>query len=132
MTESLEKLEQQRSGIFQEMARLPDFRSGSITTTCGTCGKPNCHCHRPRHPGHGPHFRLTRKENGKTITETFATPAELQKAQREVEAYHRFHQLAQQLLEVNEKICRIRPLEQELTPVKKKLQKPSSRKSPAK
>jgi hypothetical protein len=41
MTESLDKLEQQRSSIFQEMSRLPDFRPGSITTTRGTCGKPN-------------------------------------------------------------------------------------------
>jgi len=68
MTESLQELEQQRSSIFQEMVRLPDFRSGSITATRGTCGKPNCHCHQAYHPGHGPHFRLTRKQNGKTIT----------------------------------------------------------------
>jgi len=119
MTESLHELEQQRSSIFQEMVRLPDFRSGSITATRGTCGKPNCHCHQAHHPGHGPHFRLTRKQNGKTITETFSAPAELRKAEREVLAYHRFRQLAQQLLEVNEKICRARPLEQELTPQKK-------------
>ena len=38
MTESVHELEQQRSSIFQEMVRLPDFRSGSITTTRGTCG----------------------------------------------------------------------------------------------
>jgi hypothetical protein len=131
MTESLDELEQQRSSIFQEMIHLPDFRSGSITATQGACGKPNCHCHQPHHPGHGPHFRLTRKENGKTITETFADAAELRKAQREVEAYHRFRQLAQRLLEVNEKICRVRPVEGELNPRKKKRQRPSSRKSPA-
>ena len=63
MTESLEQLEQQRSSIYQEMVRLHDFRSGSITATRGTCGKPNCRCHQPHHPGHGPNFRLTRKEN---------------------------------------------------------------------
>ena len=132
MPELLDELEQQRSSIFQEIVRLPDFRSGSITATRGTCGKPTCHCHQPHHPGHGPNFRLTRKENGKTVTETFATPAERQKAQREVETYHRFRRLAQQLLEVNEKICRARPVEQQLTPQKKKRQRPSSRKSPAK
>lgn len=119
MPESLDELEQQRSSIFEEIVRLPDFRSGSITATRGTCGKPTCHCHQPHHPGHGPNFRLTRKQNGKTVTETFATPAERLKAQREVEAYHRFRRLAQQLLEVNEKICRARPVEQELTPQKK-------------
>ena len=132
MPQSLVDLEQQRSAIFQEILRLPDFRSGSITTTRGTCGKPNCRCHQPNQPGHGPNVRLTRKVEGKTITETFATPAELHKAQREVEAYHRFRELAAQLLEVNEKICRARPVQQELTPQKKKRQKSSSRKSPVK
>jgi hypothetical protein len=132
MPESLDELEQQRSSIFEEIVRLPDFRSGSITATRGTCGKPMCHCHQPHHPGHGPNFRLTRKENGKTVTETFATEAERLKAQREVEVYHRFRRLAQQLLEVNEKICRARPVEQELTPRKKKRKKPSSRKLPTK
>jgi hypothetical protein len=131
MTESLDKLERQRSSIFEEMVRLPDFRSGSITATHGTCGKPNCHCHQPHHPGHGPNFRLTRKQNGKTITVTFATPGELRKAQREIEAYHRFRELAQQLLEVNEKICRARPVQEELSPRKKKRQRLSSGKSPA-
>jgi hypothetical protein len=132
MSESLLELEQQRSAIFQEMLRLPDFRSGSITTTRGTCGKPNCRCHQPNQPGHGPSVRLTRKVEGKTITETFVTPAELHKAQREVEAYHRFRELAAQLLEVNEKICRARPVQHELTRQKKKRQKSSSKKSPAK
>lgn len=132
MPPSLVDLEQQRSAIFREMQRLPDFRSGSITTTRGTCGKPNCRCHQPNQPGHGPNVRLTRKVEGKTITETFATSAELHKAQREVEAYHRFRVLAAQLLEVNEQICSARPVEQELTAQKKKRQKSSSKKSPAK
>jgi hypothetical protein len=69
---------------------------------------------------------------GKTVSETFATPAELHKAQREVEAYHRFRELVQQLLEVNEKICRSRPVGLELTLQKKKRRKSSNKKSPAK
>ena len=132
MAESLADLEHQRGAILQQMLRLPDFRSGSITATRGTCGKPTCRCHQPNQPGHGPNFRLTRKVKGKTVTETFATPAELHKAQREVEAYHRFRQLAQALLEINEKICRARPVEPELVPAKKKLRKSSSRKWRAK
>ena len=132
MPESLSDLEQLRSAIFEQMRRLPDFRSGSVSATRGTCGKPTCHCHQPNHPGHGPHYRLTRKLKGKTVTETFATPAELHKAQREVEAYHRFRDLAAQLLAVNEQICSARPVEQELTPQKKKRQMQSAKKSRAK
>ena len=42
MAESLAELEHQRGAILQQMLRLPDFRSGSITATRGTCGKPSC------------------------------------------------------------------------------------------
>lgn len=129
MPESLAGLEQQRSTILSQILELGDFRSGSITAIRGRCGKLGCHCHQPHHPGHGPNFRLTRKVKGKTITETFATPAELQKAQYEVEAFHRFRRLSQQLLEVNEKICRARPLEQSLSPQEKKRRPRSSVKS---
>jgi hypothetical protein len=128
MPESLVDLEQQRHAILQQMLRLPDFRSGSITATRGTCGKPTCRCHEPNQPGHGPNYRLTRKVKGKTVTETFASSAELHKAQREVETYHRFRQLAQELLEINEKICRARAVEPELSSSKKKRRKSSSRK----
>jgi hypothetical protein len=131
--DSLAEFEQQRSGILSQILALGDFRSGSITAIQGRCGKPNCHCHKPGQPGHGPNFRLTRKVNGKTISETFASVTELRKAQREVDAFHHFRQLSQELLEVNEKICRLRPVQAEaVTPQEKKRRRPSSRKSRAK
>lgn len=132
MPESLADLEQQRHAIFRRMMELPDFRSGSITATYGICGKPNCRCHQPNQSPHGPNFRLTRKVKGKTVTETFATTAELQKAQREVTAFQQFRELSQELIAINEKICRARPVvEGELTP-KKKQQKHFSRRSATK
>ena len=131
MPDPLAALEQQRSGILTQILELGDFRSGSITAINGRCGKPNCHCHRPNHPGHGPNFRLTRKINGKSVSESFSSAAELRKAQREVEAFHRFRQLSQALLEVNEKICRARPLEDTLSPEEKKRPKRSAKRSRA-
>jgi predicted oxidoreductase len=129
---SIDVLEQQRSSILTQILELGDLRSGSITAINGRCGKPNCHCHQPNQPGHGPNFRLTRKINGKSVSESFASAAELRKAQREVEAFHRFRQLSQELLEVNEKICRVRPVVDTLSPEEKKRRKPSSRRSRAK
>lgn len=127
MPDSLNTLEQRRSDILSRMVQLGDFRSGSITAIQGRCGKSNCRCHRPGQPGHGPNFRLTRKINGKTISESFSSAAELRKAQREVEAFHRFRQLSQELLEVNEKICRARPVEEAVSPEEKKLAKRSAK-----
>ena len=132
MPDSLAALEQQRSGILSQIRELGDFRSGSISAIRGRCGKPNCHCHQPGQPGHGPNFRLTRKVNGKTVSESFASVAELRKAQREVEVFHRFRQLSQDLLEVNEKICRLRPVEESLSPEEKKRRKRSGKRSRAK
>ncbi len=129
MSESLAALEQQRSAILSRIIDLGDFRSGSITAISGRCGKPECRCHQPNQPGHGPNFRLTRKVDGKTISETFASAAQLRKAQREVEAFHRYRELSRELLEVNEKICRARPVEDTLSPQEKKRPKPSGRKS---
>jgi len=132
LPDSLAGLEQQRSGILTQILQLGDFRSGSITAINGRCGKPNCHCHQPNQPGHGPNFRLTRKIDGKTVSESFSSAAELRKAQREVEAFHRFRQLSQDLLEVNQRICRVRPVADTVSPEEKKRRKRSVRKSRAK
>ena len=132
MSDLLPPLIQQRDSILRAIISLGDFRSGSITPTSGKCGKPNCHCHRKDDPGHGPNYRLTRKQNGKTVTESFASPAELRKAQSEVDAFHQFQSLSRELLEVNEKICKARPVEDTLTPQEKKRPKQSVTKSSAK
>jgi hypothetical protein len=133
MAEALPQLEIQRDRVVQEMARLGDFRRGSITTITGRCGKASCRCHQAGQPAHGPHFRLTRKIKGKTVSETFPSLAALRKAQREVAEFHKFQALSDTFVEVNEKICQLRPLEEEaLSEPEKKRQKPSGRRSRAK
>jgi hypothetical protein len=122
-------LEAKRAAIQQQIGTLGDMRSGSITTTGGRCGNPRCRCRRKGDPGHGPFLRLTRKIRGKTVTETFATTAAQRKAQREVEEYHRFRTLSHDLLEVNEKICQQRPVEDTLTPQEKKRRRSFTEKS---
>ena len=113
MTETFSQLEKQRVQVVRDIAGLGDFRRGSITGIIGRCGKGNCGCHQPGHPGHGPNFRLTRKVQGKTVSETFSSRAALRKAQREVDEFHKFRALSEALVEVNEKICQLRPVEGE-------------------
>ena len=132
MSNSLLALEQHRTSLLSQILELGDFRGGSITAIQGRCGKPICHCHQPGQPGHGPNFRLTRKVKGKTVSESFSSSAQLRKARREVEAFHRFRQLSRELLEVNERICRARPVEESLWPEEKKRPRRSARKSGAK
>ena len=133
MPDSLVDLESRRAAVQLQIGQLGDMRSGSITGTGGRCGNPNCHCHRAGDPGHGPYYRLTRKVNGKTVTETFSSAASLTKARREVAECQRFRELSDQLLDVNEQICELRSVE-EISPTTqgKKRLKRSKRKSRAK
>ena len=54
MEESLEMLEKRRAELYRKLAGIGDFRRGTISTNYRKCGKSNCACARPRHPGHGP------------------------------------------------------------------------------
>ena len=123
MPPSLAALEANRSQLLQQFLSLGDLRPGSITAVARRCGKPTCHCAQPGDPGHDPQFRLTRRVDGKTLTESFPTPAALRKAQREVAEFHRLQQLSTELVAVNQQICGLRPLEeqpQSWTPQEKK------------
>jgi hypothetical protein len=132
MPDSLADLAQQRAAVLRQISELEDFRAGSITGTGGRCGTEGCHCHRSGDPGHRPHPRLTYKVAGKTVTESFATPADQRKAEHEIEAFRRYRQLERSFVEVNEKICRARPVEDTLTPEEKKRRKRSKPRSRAK
>ena len=109
MPDSLQDLESRRAHLVKEFARLGDLRSGSVSDTWGRCGKPNCHCHQPGQPLHGPNARLTYKAHGKTVTESLPTRAE-KKARREIAEFRHFEQIIREFIEVNASICRARPL----------------------
>jgi hypothetical protein len=113
MPDSLPALEVQRSQILRQIGDLRDLRPGSICAVSRRCGKPTCHCAKPNDPGHDPQLRLSRTVNGKTVAESFATPAAFHKAQAEVHEYQRLQKLCADLVEVNEKICRLRPLQKQ-------------------
>jgi len=113
MPDSLSALEADRSQLLEEFLGLGDLRPGSITAVVRRCGKPTCHCAKANDPGHDPQFRLTRRVAGKTVTESFPTPAAFRKAQKEVAEFRRFQKLSAELVTLNERICERRPVEPE-------------------
>jgi hypothetical protein len=115
----LESLEQQRAAIAAEIAALGDLRCGSITPTRGRCGKPTCHCHQPGDPGHGPNLRLTYKLHGKSVTESLPDQAAVRKAESEIAEFRKLEELRKRFVAVNAEICRLRPVEETLTPQEK-------------
>lgn len=132
MPDFIADLELERTQLLAQMAALQDLRPGCVTGIVRRCGKPTCHCARPGDPGHGPTLRLTYKAEGKTISEALPTPAAIRKAEREIHEFRRYQQLSRDFVAVNEKICRMRPVEDASTAQEKKPRTRSIRKSPAK
>ena len=106
--DELAELERRRAELYAELGLVGDFRRGSLNEVRRKCGKPNCACAAPDHPGHGPQWNLTRKAEGRTRTVHLRPGPELEKARREVAEYERFRDLVRQLTEVNEAICAAR------------------------
>jgi hypothetical protein len=108
--DELAELERRRDELFRELARVGDFRRGSLNGVRRKCGKPNCACASAEHPGHGPQWNLTRTVEGRTRAVHLKPGPELEKARREVAEHERFRDLAGRVTEVNEAICRGRPV----------------------
>lgn len=132
MPNSLQDLESRRTELMREFADLGDLRSGSVSNTSGRCGKPNCHCHQPGQPPHGPTPRLTYKVQGKTVTESLPTLDSHRKAQAEISEFRHCEELIREFIEVNSKICRLRPLEGQPVSQEKKRRRRPAKKPPAK
>ena len=110
MTEqSLPELEDQRARLYAELAAVGDFRRGSVSENYRRCGKPNCACAQPDHPGHGPRFLWTRTVPGRGTRGRQLSAEEVDKVRRELAAYQRFAAVSERIVEVNEAICDARP-----------------------
>jgi hypothetical protein len=110
MPQSLAALEAERERILHDVLTLGDLRAGTVSAHPRRCGKRTCHCAQADDSGH-PQFRLTRKQKGRSVAESFATPAAFRKAAQEVAEFHRFQRLSSELVAVNEQICRMRPVQ---------------------
>jgi len=134
MKHTLEELEQQRRQLYSQLTAIGDFRRGIISVNYRKCGKPNCACARPGHPGHGPQYLWNTTVGGKSRAANVRLGPELEKVQREIENYRRFVNLSRELVEVNEKISQMRPVpeledEEELEALKKTLSRQFARRS---
>ena len=105
----LDELEARRARLFDRLAAIGDFRRGSISENFRRCGKPNCACAQPGHPGHGPRFLWTRTVAGRGTRGRQLAAGEVEKVRGELAAYQEFAALSEQIVEVSEAICEARP-----------------------
>ena len=111
MTEpSLPELEALRDRLYAQLAATGDFRRGSVTQNYRKCGKPNCACAQPRHPGHGPRFLWTRTQGRRKRIGRQLAAAEIEKVRNEIARHGEFSATVEQIVEVSEKICEARPV----------------------
>ena len=134
MKETLEGLEERRRQLHRQIAEAGDFRRGIISVNYRKCGKPNCACARRGHVGHGPQYLWNTTVGGKSRAANLPLGPELEKVQQEIDNHRRFVELTKELVEVNEKICQLRPAreiedQEELETLKKTLSRRFGRKS---
>jgi hypothetical protein len=105
----LAELEARRARLFERLAAIGDFRRGGISENYRRCGKPNCACARPGHPGHGPRYLWTRTVAGRGTRGRQLAAGEVEKVRAELARYQEFAALSEQIVEVSEAICEARP-----------------------
>ena len=105
---SLPELEGLRARLYAQMAAVGDFRRGSVTENYRKCGKPNCACAAPGHPGHGPRFLWTRTQGRRKRIGRQLAAAEVEKVRREIARHAEFAGLSELIVEVSERICEAR------------------------
>ena len=111
MTEpSLPERVAERDRLYAQLAAVGDFRRGSVSENYRRCGKPNCACAQPDHPGHGPRFLWTRSARGRGTVGRQLAAAEVEKVRREVARHGEFAAISERIAEVSERICEARPV----------------------
>ena len=111
MTEpSLPELEAERNRLYAQLSEVGDFRRGSVSENWRRCGKPNCACARPGHPGHGPRYLWTRSAGSRKTVGRQLAAAEVDKVRLELARHGEFTAISEQIAQVNEKICEARPV----------------------
>jgi hypothetical protein len=128
MEKELKVLEDERRKLYGMLSEIGDFRRGMISVNYRKCGKPNCICTQEGHPGHGPQYLWNATIKCKSYAKSIPLGAALEKRKQETDNYRQFTKLCEQIVQVNERICDLRPVpevkdEKEMVDLKKKLQK---------
>jgi len=126
MSISLDELIKQHQQVIHELEEIVGFRRGTISVNFRKCGKRNCICAQPNHPGHGPQYLWSATIQGKSYAKNLTLGPQLEIYQKNTEDYRRFQQLVERLVQINERIFETRPIPEvedteELEALKKKL-----------
>lgn len=127
MTQKLEALELRRMELHRRLQEIGDFRRGTVSANLRKCGKKNCVCAKAGHPGHSQYLWNTTR-GSRSEARSLRIGPQVEKYEKEVDNYRLFLEITRELVDINEKICDLRPIrqiedEEELEALKKKLQR---------
>lgn len=127
MNDTLNRLESKKRSLYKKLEKTGDFRRGTISVNYRKCGKKNCICAKKGHPGHGPQYLWNTTIKGKGYAKNLKLGPELKKYMEEIANYQHFLRLCDEIVQLNEEVCDLRPVleiedKNEADELKKKLQ----------
>lgn len=111
MSTSTRDLRSKAEKLLAELQEIGEFRRGSLNQVYRKCGKPNCVCNDPRHPGHGPQTTLTYKVGGQSRLRNLPTAAATQLVREQIANHDRFQSWSRKWQALNEELADQRLLE---------------------
>ncbi len=90
MDDTLNRLVSEREALLKKLKEIGDFRRGTISVNYRKCGKKNCACVKPGHPGHGPQYLWNTTIKGKSYAKNLKLGPELKKTLEETDNYKVF------------------------------------------
>lgn len=128
MQEAIKDMELQKETLYKKFQEVGDFRRGIVSANYRKCGKKNCACAKKGHTGHGPQYLWNATIDGKSRAKNLKLGPEVQKYLQETENYRKFIGLCEEIIQVNERICDLRPItviedKREMEELKKNLQR---------
>ena len=110
MNDTLNRLESKKRSLYKKLEKIGDFRRGTISVNYRKCGKKNCICAKKGHPGHGPQYLWNTTIKGKSYAKNLKLGPELKKYMEEIANYQHFLRLCDEIVQLNEKVCDLRPV----------------------
>ena len=121
--ETVQELEARRNAILEEMRSIRSMRRGTIN-------EQHFKTHLKGRKGmvlQGPYYVLSRREGEKTVSKRLKSPAELERARRDVADYRRFMGLCQEFERLTARLGELERAPQDLEAGKKGFRSRSSK-----